>query len=132
MTAEALDAQLLPILDAELRTTRVIALALVVGVAMFSAVCAFLGLTHEGPPTGDVQSLAVLSGLTGAMFVALWVASFVVPPLTIGGQLRQAVQEGAKPAIGALRSRMIMTLAMREGAALLGLVSLIIAATGGM
>lgn len=114
----------------ELRPLQVICIALPVGVILFTLVALSIG--SDGTPTTDLAALTTMRLVHAALtaFALFAQKLFFVRALT--GKIKSGQGDGPQPFLTRYRTAMIVRLALVEGAALFGLVILVIASTGGV
>jgi len=114
-------------IDAAAKVLRAVQTAMPLGILMFAGVACFIGATH--PAATDADDVpTILSGLHAMFAVGCCVAAVIVPRVPIKQLPSQA---SLAVILSALRSGTIIRLALLEGAALMGLCTLMVAGTGG-
>lgn len=132
MNAAELDGQLQKELPNAVQVLKVIPIVQCVGALLVCGIAVIIGLGHEGAPEGDGSTEKVFTALTALVTAGCWAASFVLPAQTCSlPKLRQALAKSLNDALTLQRSGRILAMALREGAAILGGVALIVAGTSG-
>lgn len=107
--------------DSRLRPMQIISLALPAGVVLFALVAVVLLGSLRQPPAGPLISLL------GAGFAAMMVvARFVLPNLLFRPQVPEGETLDVDSACNIYQTRLIVALALLEGAAFFNLVALIL------
>lgn len=112
------------IIDQRLRLMQIIAGALIMGVVMFALITTLaLGALNEAPTNTIIAYI-------GAVFAAVSVAVHLfVPEAMAAAALKASSNRDVETLCGIYQTRMIVALAMLEGAAFFNVVALIIAHT---
>lgn len=109
-------------------TTQIIALALMMGIVFFGVVALFIGMNKQpgDPAIAIIAAVFALFATVAAMFVPSRVAAGRTAQQAIGNIQSAETRERARLAV-IYQTRMIITFALLEGAALFNLIAYIIA-----
>jgi hypothetical protein len=133
MTTSEFDKAVETLLPQEVLTARLLALMISVFPLFMIGVSVFLNPAPHPDATVDMATLKIMSGLTAVMTVAMWgLAPLIARKVSPSGlKLRAPYSEGLATLCGKLRAVRLISLALQEGAALLGAVVCILAAVNG-
>jgi hypothetical protein len=111
------------IIDQRLRVMQIVAASLAMGVAAFAVVVLALGALNE-PPSNEI-----IAYIAAAFAAASVVAQLIVPDALAAAALKANPKRDAETVCGVYQIRMIIALALLEGAAFFNVVALMIAHT---
>lgn len=118
-----------------LRTAQIIQFAVIIGPVLFFGVCLVLGATVEGPPAGEPEVEMLLLPIAGFMLLGALIAGSVVPnlilkPDSLAGRAASLAGDPVEWAVSLYRLVVLIRMSLLEGAALFGLVILMLAVLG--
>jgi hypothetical protein len=119
-----------------LRTIQIIQFAIIIGPLLFFGVCLLLHAMGKGSPAGEPELEMLMLPITGLMFLGSLVAVGFVPnlilkPDSLAGRAAGMAGDPVEWALSIHRVVVIIRMALLEGAALFGLVVLLLAVMGG-
>ncbi len=117
--------------DSEIRTLKVICIALSVGVALFAVIAIFLASEEPSPGSARDSAMGMLRVIHLVVTLGAIVLQKILFERVMSGKIRPRGTVGPTSFSKTYLSASIMRLAIVEGAALFGLVIALIGSTGG-